>query len=370
MTNRIKDDAPLAASHRDAGAVPAAAPARVTLADIARAAGVSRMTVSNALNNRTGVSREMRKTIQHVAKDLGYVTNWAAKKLSDTRSNAESGIVGVIAELHTPYMAEIAGAISSAVRDCHRDMLVYSLPEPGRDLPGNVLDLLLDSVDGVISVLPRESIDLPALIQARVPVVAVDPLAIDDAVPWVAGDNYQGAQLAVRHLIALGHREIAFLAGEDDRYSARERLRAFRDTMAEAGLEVRADRIIDAKFLQELGRSGTENLLQSQTPPTAIFAANDVSALGAMTAIQAAGLSVPHDISLIGFDDLPLARQMLPGLTTIRQPYPEIGRAAVRLLFEIKAMGGQTPPPGKHILLPVWLIERGSTARLQPSKPR
>ncbi len=335
---------------------------RVTLADIASAAGVTRMTVSNALNNREGVSAETRDRIRELAGDMGYVTNWVAKKLSDSRNPSDTGIIGVIAEIHTPFMAQVAAAISSAVRDRGRDLLVYSLPEPGKDVPGNVLDLLLHAVDGVISVLPRDTGDLLTLANARVPMVTVDRLCDDTTLPSVGADSYQGACLAMRHLIELGHHRIAFLAGEERRFSARERLRAYRDTMREAGLPVSEDDIVAAGYLGEPGRHAMEELLSHPQRPTAIFAANDVSALGAMEAIDAAGLSVPDDISIVGFDDIPAASQMRPGLTTIRQPYAAMGSAAVDLLFEVKDRRSNQAHGAKQLLLATELVVRGTTA--------
>jgi len=334
---------------------------RATLADIAAAAGVTRMTVSNALNDRAGVSADLRDRIQTIARDMGYVTNWVAKKLSDSRSNSQSGIIGVIAEIHTPFMAEVVSSISGAVRDHGRDMLVYSLPDPGKDVPGNVLDLLLHAVDGVISVLPRDRNDLRTLIKAGVPIVAVDKLKSEDELPSVAADSYQGGCLAVRHLIELGHRRIAFLAGEEDRLSASERLRAYRETMAQAGLSVDDDDVVAAGYLGEPGQKATAQLLSRSVRPTAIFAANDASALGAMAAIHAAGLSVPNDISIVGFDDVFAASQSNPGLTTIRQPFRKIGSTAVERLLLAKTHPQEWQNGPRDILLPVELIVRQST---------
>jgi LacI family transcriptional regulator len=336
--------------------------ARATLADIAQAAGVTRMTVSNALNDRVGVSAEVRDRIQTIARELGYVTNWVAKKLSDSRSNTQSGIIGVIAEIHTPFMAEVVSSISAAVRDHGRDMLVYSLPDPGKDVPGNVLDLLLHAVDGVISVLPRDTNDLNTLIRAGVPIVAVDKLENETALSSVAADSYQGGCLAVRHLIELGHRRIAFLAGEDGRLSARDRLRAYRDTLLQAGIRVHEGYVVAGGYLQVPGQRATETLLAQATPPTAIFAANDASALGAIAAINAAGLSVPDDISVVGFDDVFAASQVNPGLTTIRQPFRKIGSMAVECLLSAKTRPEEWQAGPHDILLPVELIVRASTS--------
>jgi LacI family transcriptional regulator len=352
---------PFAATGDENLGAPRAARSRATLADIAREAGVTRMTVSNALNNRGGVSVDVRDRVQRIANEMGYVTNWVAQKLSASRLAVESGVIGVIAELHTPFMAEVTAAISAAVRDRGRDMLVYSLPEPDKDVPQNVLNLLLHTVDGVIAVLPRARKDLQKLVQARIPIVAVDRLDADATLPSVGSDSYQGARLAMRHLIELGHRRIGFLAGEASRFSARERLRGYLDAMAEAGLSVGPDDVAAGAFLQEAGRSATERLLQRRPRPTAVFAANDASALGALMAIHDAGLSAPEDVSVVGFDDISAASQIRPGLTTIRQPYPEIGSTAVGMLLGIIKQEPEDPQ-NVQVLLPVELVVRGTTA--------
>lgn len=350
---------------RDAAAAPPSgkerrAGARPTLADIAQAAGVTRMTVSNALNGRGGVSDDMRERIREIAREKGYVTNWVAKKLSDSRSGSETGIIGVIAEIHTPFMGEVVSAISGAVRDQGRDMLVYSLPDPGKSFPGNVLDLLLHAVDGVIAVIPRDTRDFHMLAAAGVPMVVVDPLKETIDMPSVAADSYGGACCAMRHLIELGHRKIAFLAGEARRLSAQERLRGYRDVLREAGLAYRAEYVVEADFLPEPARPATEGLLALDDPPTAIFAGNDASALSAISTIEQAGLSVPEDISVVGFDDVSLASQARRGLTTIRQPFADIGAAAVQLLLDLRA--GDPEAATRHITLPVELIRRETTA--------
>ena len=341
--------------------------ARPTLADIAQAAGVSRMTVSNALNGRGGVSAEMRDRIREIARDKGYVTNWVAKKLSDSRTGGETGIIGVIAEIHTPFMGEVVSAISGAVRDQDRDMLVYSLPDPGKSFPGNVLDLLLHAVDGVIAVIPRDTGDFHLLASAGVPMVVVDPLVEGLNMPSVAADSYGGARCAMAHLIALGHRKIAFLAGEERRLSAQERLRGYREALQDAGIPYRDDYVVNANYLPEPARAATTALLALDDPPTAIFAGNDASALSAIAVIEQAGLAVPEDVSIIGFDDVSLASQANRGLTTIRQPFAEIGAAAVQLLLDIRA--GDQDAPASRLSLPVKLITRTTTANPRPAKP-
>ena len=223
-----------------------------------------------------------------------------------------------------------------------------------------MLDLLLHAVDGVIAVIPRDTSDFHRLATAGVPMVAVDRLNASVEMPSVAADSYGGACYATRHLIALGHRKIAFLAGETRRLSAQERLRGYRDSLSAAGLPHRPEYEAEGGYEPQIARPATQSLLALSDPPTAIFAGNDASALAAIATIEEAGLSVPGDISVIGFDDVALAVQGGRGLTTIRQPFPEIGSAAVQLLLDLRA--GRAGAASRHLTLPVELIERTTTA--------
>ncbi|MEF2070277.1 LacI family DNA-binding transcriptional regulator [Consotaella aegiceratis] len=342
----------------DDGAPPARR-AALTLAEVARVAGVSRMTASRAINNRPGVSRQMREDILRIADEMGYVVNRVAQKLSTARNGGGSGIIGVIAELHTPFVGDLVMAIGSAVRGGGQDMLVYSLPAPTRVPPGKVLDLLHQMVDGVIAVLPYEADYLTALERARVPVVSVERGSDETTFPSISADSYQGGCLAMRHLIELGHRRIGFITGAHRLASARERLRAYRDTLAAHGLPIDPTLIVEGDYLQKSGFDAANRLLALRDRPTAIFAANDISALGAITAIHDAGLDVPRDISIVGFDDIPLVGQLRPGLTTIRQPLTQMGRTAVKMLLEMIVSPASAPPSAT---VPIQLIVRGSTA--------
>lgn len=330
-----------------------------TLAEVARIAGVSQMTVSRALNDQPGVSTRVRGEIIRIADEMGYVGNWVAKKLSSARNGTDSGIIGVIAGLHTPFIGDVVTAIGSAARSGGRDMLVYSHPAPGKQMPRNVLDLMLQAVDGVIAVLPRDTEYMTVLSRARVPVVGIDRRDDDLTLPWVSADDYQGACLATRHLIELGHQRIAFIAGDLRLFSARERLRGFRDSLEQAGLSVDPAYVVHGEYQQDVGLEAARTLLSLPVPPTAIFAANDLSAVGAMTAARDAGLETPADISIIGFDDIPLANQVQPGLTTIRQPFWRMGWYAVDMLLSLKNDPDTPPEP---VTLPVELVVRGTTA--------
>lgn len=325
-----------------------------TLAEIAKVAGVSQMTASRALNNRSGVSREKREEILLIADEMGYVVNRAAQKLSGGRSH----VIGMIAQLHTPFTSELVMGAGSAARAAGYEMLLYSLIGSDRRPPVGVMQLLQQFADGVIALLPYEFDSLNSLALARIPVVTVEHSAETPEFATIIADSYQGARLAVRHLAELGHRSIAFITGNERLGSARDRRRGYEDTMREFGLPLRNELVAEGDYMQRGGFEAANRLLALRPRPTAFFCANDISALGALSAIRDAGLRVPDDISIVGFDDIPLAAQVHPPLTTVRQPMQQMGRAAVNMLLAL-IVGLEAPSP--TITLPTELVVRSST---------
>jgi LacI family transcriptional regulator len=326
-----------------------------TLAEIAKIAGVSQMTASRALNGHAGVSRQKREELLLIAGELGYVPNRAAQKLSSGRSR----ILGVIAQLHTSFTSELVVGAGSAARAAGYELLLYSLVDADRQPPGNVLQLLQQFADGVIVLLPYEFEYLEALAAARVPVITVDQSDVAQQHPCIAGDSYQGARAAVVHLAELGHRRVGYITGNERLASARDRRRGFEHVRAQLGLHRHPELIAEGDYLQRGGYEAAQRLLRLRPRPTAIFAANDISALGALAAIREAGLRVPDDLSLVGFDDIALASQVHPALTTVRQPMQQMGRAAVNTLL---AMVAGIDAPSSLITLPTELVVRSSTA--------
>jgi LacI family transcriptional regulator len=333
-----------------------------TLAEVAKIAGVSLMTASRAVNNRPGVSERTREEILRIADEIGYVANRAAQKLSGGKTH----LIGVIAQLHTPFTSELVLGIGSAARAVDYEMLVYSLPADDRRPPGNVVELLQQVADGVIVILPYESDYLDALSRSHIPIVTIDQ-GKELPFPAVIADNYQGARLAVQHLADLGHRRIGFITGNERLASARDRHRAFLDMRHQLGLDEAPDLVVRGDFMQKSGYEAAKRLLSLENPPTAIFAANDVSAMGALAAIRKAGLRSPEDISVVGFDDIPLAGQLHPGLTTVRQPLSQMARAAVNVMLAMIA-GVDAPMP--LITLPTQLVVRETTMAPAPARAR
>lgn len=332
-----------------------------TLAEIAKASGVSVMTASRAMNARPGVSAEKAAEIRRIADDMGYVVNRAAQKLSGVRTR----IIGVITELHTPFSSELVLGIGRVVHEAGQEMLVYSLPDKDRLPTARILDLMRQFSDGVIAILPYESSYLDTGRIADLPVVTIDQ-GIDSPFPSVTADNYQGACSVLRHFVEGGHRRIGFVSGNDRLASARERRRGYRDVLAQARLPF--DPALEAvgDFDYASGVEAGRRLLALADRPTAIFAANDASAEGVLFAAREAGLRVPDDVSVAGFDDIPSASRTTPPLTTVRQPLQDMSRAAVNLLLALVA---GVDAPSREIVLPTELIVRDSTRPLTSSPP-
>ncbi|TLP49439.1 MULTISPECIES: LacI family DNA-binding transcriptional regulator [Cohaesibacter] len=328
---------------------------RPTLADVARVAGVSRMTASRALNDKPGMSDKTREDIQRIASEMGYVANPMARKLSSGRTH----IIGVIAQLHTSFTGEMVMGIGTTIRGAGYEMLVYSLSDNDTQPPSSVVNLLQQVADGIIVLLPYEADYLEKLRDASLPVVTVETVFDEPTFPAVITDGYQGGRQAMTHLIELGHKRIGFITGNLKLLSARSRLKAYQDMVAQYDLDDDPALICEGDYMQLGGYDAAKQLLALENRPTAIFASNDVSAQGAMSAIREGGLSVPDDISLVGFDDIGLCEQMHPTLTTVHQPLQQMGRSAVNMLM---AMISGLDVPFNQITLPTELVVRQSTA--------
>ncbi|RQR27578.1 LacI family DNA-binding transcriptional regulator [Burkholderia sp. Bp9142] len=326
-----------------------------TLADVAKIAGVSQMTASRALNDRPGVSRETRDEVLRIAASIGYVVNRTAQKLSGGRN----GIIGIITPmLDNQFASELILGVGRAARSVGYETLVYTVFDEDRDTHSGVIGLMQQFADGVVAILPRESIYFEALAAAHVPVVVIDQRGTLTGFPSVSVDNYGGARLAVEHLASLGHERIGFISGGDAIEGVRERLRAYHDALTQLGLPRDPKLVAEGDLSQMKAFEAASTLLAQVDPPTAIFCANDLSAFGAIAAVREAGLRVPNDISIIGFDDIPMAAQVHPALTTIRQPFPQMARSAVNTLL---ALIEGTDATSARITLPAELIGRNST---------
>jgi len=322
----------------------------VTLADVARAAGVSKMTVSNVINNKPGMSEETRERVRRAIEHTGYVVNPAARALTGKRSN----LIGVLTpRLNWPFVTEILHAASLTAEAAGLNLAIFTTGN-NATLERERATLLRTLADGVMLVIP--SADEHHVFGDRVPVVTLGA----QGQRTVQIDNHAGGYLATRHLIDLGHSRIAHISGQPNFLrDAADREAGYHAALLEAGLHAPEAYVQSGEFSEEEGERAARTLLTLPEPPTAIFAANDLSAIGALRAASSLGLRVPQDLSIVGFDDIHAAVVTDPPLTTIRQPLQEMGETAARVLIDL-IRGAQ--PQQQHVRFPATLVVRASTA--------
>jgi len=314
-------------------------PRQVTLAEVASHAGVSLATASRVLNGSTRqVSDELRDRVVGSARELGYLPNAAAQALARN----SSVLVGlVVHDISDPYFSSIAAGVT---RIAEQAGLVVVLGTTGRD-PEREVELLYTlrahraravviagsrTTDrGATGRLAAE-IEAFAAQGGRVACVSQARIPTDTVVP----SNRAGARALARELTALGHKRFAVLAGPPNLIVTRDRLAGFKAGLADAGLDLPASSVISGAFTRDGGYAAATGLLAAKTCATCVFAVNDVMALGAMAALREAGLRVPEDVSMAGFDDIPTLRDLVPGLSTVRLPLEELGERAARLVLD------------------------------------
>ncbi|MFT4178770.1 MAG: LacI family DNA-binding transcriptional regulator [Thermomonas sp.] len=302
----------------------------VTIKDVAREANVSVATVSRALNGQQNVAEAVRRRVKHVAERLRYTPHHAARSLS-SRLTRTIGVV--LPELYGEFFSELIFGIDQVAREHGLHLLVSSYHGDPRE-QGDALRSMRGRVDGLLVMSPYEDAD-GHLADA----LAVLPDAVTiSSHPGVAGrhrvgiDNQAGARAMVAHLAGLGHRRIAFIAGPEGNHEAGKRLLGYLDAMRELLPDV-VPQVLPGDFREASGERAARDLLASGLPD-AVFAANDMMALGCLLAFNAAGRSVPGDVALAGFDDVPLARHVPPGLTTMRVDIAALGSDAMHALLQ------------------------------------
>lgn len=326
---------------------------RVTITDVARTAGVSVATVSKVINGRYGVAARTSERVQQVIDELGYESSLVARSLRSHRTN----VIGILVAEFEPFSTEILKGTSQAITGTGYELLAYSGGGRVGEKAGwerRYLSRLSGTlIDGAILVTPT-------IVAAggSVPVVAIDPHAGPASMPTVDADNLNGAVLATEHLLRLGHRRIGFLGGREDLESSRLREEGYRTALHAAGIEVDPALIRVGGYRRPSAHAPARELLTLTDRPTAIFAANDLSAIGTLDVARDLGLGVPDDLSVVGFDNVPESALTHPPLTTVNQPMQDMGSQAVQLLIQL--MNG-TEVGGTHVRLPTELVPRGST---------
>jgi LacI family transcriptional regulator len=330
----------------------------VTLGDVARAAGVHPGTASRALNpaTRARVSPATARRVLAAANRLGYLPNSLARGLR-TRRSYTVGIM--IPDLTNPLFPPIVRGVDEVLGPAGYSGLVANTDNDEVREELLFAALRARQADGfIVATARREHPLLDRMTEANVPMVLVNRTTDNRAIPAVIPDEVAGIRAAVGHLVALGHRRIAHLAGPQGLSTGHGRYRAFLDAMAEHGLEPGPIAFADA-FTEAAGRSAGRALLTAGgRRPTAVMAGNDLLALGLLDLLGEAGLDCPGDVSVVGFNDHPMLSRMATPLTSVRIPQREIGAEAARLLLDLLT----EPAPPKQLLLPTRLIERASTA--------
>lgn len=323
------------------------------MADVAHAAGVSVATVSKVVNNKDGISEARTAHVKKVIAEMGYEASLGAQSL---RSRS-TGVIGILVAEFEPFSAELLKGASTAIKKSEYELLAYSGKSGSSNEPGwerrHLSRLSGTLIDGAVIVTPSGTETV-----FPIPVVAIDPHLDTDALPTVRCNSYDGAFRAVDYLIGMGHTKIGFIAGREDLQSSRERELGYRDALLNAGIEVKEHYIGKGDYLAEFSQAPAREMLEATDRPTAIFAANDLSAIGVIEAAEDLGLSVPKDLSVIGFDNVPDAALFRIPLTTMAQPLAEMGGIALRMLEQLIAGNEVTTP----VIMPVELVERESCA--------
>ena len=325
-----------------------------SIRDVARLAGVSYQTVSRVLNNHPSIRESTRARVTQVMEDLQYRPNRAARMLVTRHSRT----IGVLSALSADYgPARSVVAIEDAARAAGYYVNIANLPASDQTSISEALEHLMEqAVEGLVVIAPQVRVfDVLERMSIDVPYVSFQPTGrVERLVP---ADQVAGARMATRHLIDLGHREIIHLGGPQDWIEAEARMRGFLEEIDSAELNTNPPILGD--WTAEFGYYAGRELVRSRDF-TAVFAASDHMALGLMHAFRDAGLDIPRDVSVVGFDDIPDARHFWPPLTTIRQDFAEIGRSAVEVLLR-KVRGDVVVDPSQ--ILPE-LVVRGSTGRV------
>ena len=324
---------------------------RSTLSHIAAAADVSTSTVSKVLNRRAGVSEATRARVEALLHRHGYQRRGLRE--------AAPLIEFVFAEFSTVWALQILRGVQQVARARGLGVVVTESGDHSAPGPEWVQGAAARNPAGIVIVLSGVTSAQGHQLRARgIPFVVVDPAG--DPAPDVASvgsANWNGGLLATRHLLSLGHRRIGVIGGPIDTMCSRARLSGFRAAMEEAGAPVCEELIVAGDFERDSGLHGGQELLDRPDRPTAIFAANDLMAFGVYEAARLAGLSIPDDLSVIGYDDLTMAAWAGPPLTTIRQPLEEMGRQAAQMVLDL-----DDTAPAPRVDLAIDLVVRDSTA--------
>jgi LacI family transcriptional regulator len=328
----------------------------VTIVDVARHAGVSITTVSHALSGNRRVAEATRERVQHSIRELGYRPNAIARSLRTERSHMVSLI---IPDITNPYYPTLARGLQDAVHAGGYQSFVCNT-DGRRDEERSFLnDALQRRVDGIaFAAFATTARMLTPVLRADIPVVSFGTTIRHAKVDQVSSDDVGGARDATAYLIEKGYGSIAMVGGPPGSSPGDHRLAGYRAALDAAGIRFDRRSVAIGDFTRAGGATAMAELLSRRERPRAVFCANDLMAIGAMDAIRRAGLRVPRDVAVMGYDDIEAAALVTPELSTVVNPAYDMGRAAGRLLLE--RMGEERPRPRAEIVVPYRLVPRGS----------
>ena len=333
-----------------------------TLEEVAQRSGVSRSTVSRVINNDPHVSEETRQKVLQAIAELDYHPNAVARSLVAGRTQIIGLVIptAVAMLFSDPYFPRlIQGVVAACNASDYSVMLWIGEPEyERRTIHRHLNGGLLDGI--VVASAVRDDPIVSALRQSHLPFVMVGR-PDDPSIRYVDVDNVRGAREAVLHLLQQGYRRVATITGPLNTAAAVDRLEGYRLALQDRGLMLDESLVVEGDFTEESGALAMQKLLPLR--PDAVFCASDTMAQGAMRVIRAAGLRIPHDVGVAGYDDMPFAANLEPPLTTVRQPIEQMGQEAVKLLLEMLSAPEDTP---RRVVLPTELVIRESTARGEP----
>ncbi|WP_425825759.1 LacI family DNA-binding transcriptional regulator [Streptomyces fractus] len=327
----------------------------ITSHDVAKLAGVSQPTVSRALRDDPRVSQATREKIKRAAQALNYVPSEAGRTLS-TRATRRVGVI--VTDMTNPFYPHVVAPLHDELQRLGYRMMLLTERSDEAVAEEKLLD---QSLDGVVLATATTDSRLPALLERRgMPYVFLnrDTGRPGDFASVV--DNEGGGRLVAQELVALGHRRIAGIFGAANTTTGRERELGFRLALADAGIGLPDDRVVRGAFEYETGYAALPSLLKAAEPPTAVFCGNDVVAIGVLNAALAAGVKVPDDLTVIGFDDLPMAAWEVFRLSTVRHDLGELACQAARLLA--RRIGGEVDADGERLVLPTEFVPRATHA--------
>lgn len=311
---------------------------RTTLTAVARAAGVSIGTVSKVVNGRSGVGTETRTRVQHAIGELGYVSIGERQRSTHERGETSIELLVDAKDIANPYISTFLQGVMEAAGQFEVGVTMRNLTGVERRDPVPWAQKLARSGrSGVIELTSGFSAARARALRAvALPMVLVDPIDVPrTSIPSIGATNWQGAYEATRHLLELGHRNVAYIGGPDGAACDIARAHGWAAAMSEAGIVVDATAVLRHSYTFDHGLTAARALLDNPDRPTAIFAGSDVSAMGVLEAARQVGLTVPDDLSVVGFDDTAIARLATPPLTTVHQPIADIGRTAIITLLRL-----------------------------------